>query len=108
MSRSLLELVVGCAFFTVVGLAQSSSDPGAAMVSPPAANIRPATIEPGKPSPDEKAEESAIVADPASLIPDLPPVPSENPVIVLHEIRAGWAYGRRQHRGSRVADLGGF
>src|SRR5438270_1842807 len=82
MSRSLLELVVGCAFFTVVGLAQSSSDPGAAMVSPPAANIQPATIEPGKPSPDEKAEESAIVADPASLIPDLPPVPSKNATLV--------------------------
>jgi len=82
MSRSLLELVVGCAFFTVVGLAQSSSDPGAAMVSPPAANIQPATIEPGKPSPDEKAEESAIVADPASLIPDLPPVPTKNATLV--------------------------
>lgn len=80
MSRSLLKVVVGCACFTVVGLAQSSSDPGAAMVSPPSANIQPVTVQPG--TPDEKAEESAIVADPASLIPDLPPVPRKDATLV--------------------------
>ena len=79
MGRSLLKVVVGCAFFAVWGFAQSSSDPGATMVSPPAANIQPVAIEPGAPSPDEKVEESAIVADPASLIPDLPPVRARMP-----------------------------
>ena len=82
MSRSLLKVVVGCAFFTVLALAQSSSDAGAAMVSPPTPNIQPATIQPGTDSPDEKVEESAIVADPASLIPDLPPVPQKNATLV--------------------------
>jgi hypothetical protein len=82
MSRSLLKVVVGCAFFTVLALAQSSSDAGAAMVSPPTPNIQPATIQPGTASPDEKVEESAIVADPASLIPDLPPVPQKNATLV--------------------------
>ena len=82
MSRSLLKVVVGCAFFTALAFAQSSSDAGAAMVSPPTPNIQPANIQPGVPSPDEKAEESAIVADPASLIPDLPPVPSKNATLV--------------------------
>lgn len=82
MSRSLLNVVVGCTFFTVLGFAQSSSDPGAAMVSPPTGNIQPVAIEPAPRSPDEKAEESAIVADPASLIPDLPPVPRKNATLV--------------------------
>jgi hypothetical protein len=82
ISRSLLKIVVGCAFFTILGFAQSSSDPGAAMVSPPAANIQPVAIEPGAPSRDEKAEESAIVADPASLIPDLPPVPRKDATLI--------------------------
>ena len=82
MGRSLLKVVAGCALFTALGFAQSSSDPGAAMVSPPAGSIQPANIEPGTPSPNEKAEESAIVADPASLIPDLPPVPAKNATLV--------------------------
>ena len=82
MSRSLLKVVVGCAFFTVLSFAQSSGDPGTAMVSPPTGNIQPVAIEPGTPSPKEKAEESAIVADPASLIPDLPPVPQKNATLV--------------------------
>lgn len=82
MSRSLLKVVVGCAFFTVVGFAQSSSDPGAAMVSPPPGNIQPVDIQPATPPPDEKTAESAIVADPASLIPDLPPVPSKDATLV--------------------------
>ena len=82
MSRSLLKVVVGCAFFTVSAFAQSSGDSGTAMVSPPTGNIQPVGIEPGTPSPDEKTGESAIVADPASLIPDLPPVPRKNATLV--------------------------
>ena len=84
MSRSLLKVVVGCAFFTTLAYGQTSTDPdpGAAMVSPATGSIQPETIQPGTPAPDEKAEESAIVADPASLIPDLPPVPRKNATLV--------------------------
>ncbi len=53
------------------------------MVSPPTGNIQPENIQPGTPAPDEKTtEESAIVADPATLIPDLPPVPQKNATLV--------------------------
>jgi hypothetical protein len=80
MGRSLLNLVVGCAFFTALAGAQTSTDGGAAMVSPPSGSIQPANIQPG--TPESKADESAIVADPASLIPDLPPVPPNKATLV--------------------------
>jgi hypothetical protein len=82
MSRSLLNVAIGCALFTPVVFAQTSSDPGAAMVSPPIGNIQPANIQPGQPTPAENADEAAIVADPASLIPDLPPVPPNKATLV--------------------------
>lgn len=82
VSRSLLGIAVGCALFTASAYAQTSNDPGTAMVSPPSASIQPATIEPGKPNADERAEESAIVADPASLIPDLPALPPSRATLV--------------------------
>ena len=82
MSRSLLQVAIGCAFFTPFVFAQTSSDGGAAMVSPPTANIQPANIQPGQPAPGEKADEAAIVADPASLIPDLPPLPPAKATLV--------------------------
>lgn len=81
MSRSLAQLAVGCAFFTTLALAQASSEPGAAMVSP-STGIQPVNIQPGNPSPDEKLEDSAIIADPASLLPDLPAVPRKNATLV--------------------------
>lgn len=83
MSRSLLKFAIGCALFTPFVFAQTSSDPGAAMVSPPSAgSIQPANIQPGQPAPDEKANETAIVADPASLIPDLPALPPNKATLV--------------------------
>lgn len=82
MKTSLLTLVVGSALFTASACAQTATDAGAAMVSPPTGSIQPANIEPGTPSPDEAAAESAIVADPASLIPDMPPVPHKSATLV--------------------------
>jgi len=52
------------------------------MVSPPPGNIQPVNIQPGQPNPEEKADENAIVADPASLIPDLPPVPPNKATLI--------------------------
>lgn len=51
------------------------------MVSP-STGIQPVNIQPGNPSPDEKLEDSAIIADPASLLPDLPAVPRKNATLV--------------------------
>jgi hypothetical protein len=82
MSRSLLRVVVGCALFTSLAYSQSSPDPGAAVVSPATGTIQPANIQPGTPAPEERGEESAIVADPANLLPDLPPVPRKNATLV--------------------------
>ena len=51
-------------------------------MSPSTGSIQPENIQPGTPAPEEKAEESVIVADPASLIPELPPVPRKNATLV--------------------------
>ncbi|HZQ97006.1 MAG TPA: DUF5666 domain-containing protein, partial [Candidatus Sulfotelmatobacter sp.] len=80
MRRSLLKVAIGCALFTAMAYAQTS-DAGSAMVSP-AGNMQPENIQPGTPPPAERTEESAIVADPASLIPDLPPVPAKKATLV--------------------------
>jgi hypothetical protein len=82
MSRSLLTFVVGCALFTPFASAQNSTDAGSAMVSPSSGSIQPANIEPGTPAPDESAAENAIVADPASLIPEMPPVPPHKATLI--------------------------
>lgn len=84
MSRSLLKVALGCALFGVLGYAQTSTDPGSAIVSPApeGAGIQPANIQPGDPAPPGIAEESAVVADPASLIPDLPPLPHHNATLI--------------------------
>lgn len=82
MGRSPLKIVVGFALFTAFAWAQTSSDAGAAMVSPPTGNIQPGNIQPAQPSSEEKADENAIVADPASLIPELPPVPPNKATLI--------------------------
>ena len=83
MSRSLLKFAIGCALFTPFVFAQTSSNGGSAMVSPPSTDsIQPANIQPGQPTPEEKADEAAIVADPASLIPDLPTIPPGKATLV--------------------------
>jgi hypothetical protein len=83
MCRSLLKMLVSCAFFIGLAYGQSSADAGAAVVSPSTGgSIQPEAIEPARPAAEEKAEESAIIADPASLVPDLPPVPRKNATLV--------------------------
>jgi hypothetical protein len=67
-----------------VTTAQTPADPPpSAIVSPSTTNgsIQPETIQPGTPTADDSAE-SSIVADPASLLPDLPPVPRKSATLV--------------------------
>jgi hypothetical protein len=67
-----------------VTTAQTPADPPpSAIVSPSNSHesIQPETIQPGTSAPDESAEAS-IVADPASLLPDLPPVPRKSATLV--------------------------
>lgn len=52
------------------------------MVSPSTGNIQPENIQPGTPAPADTSAETAIAADPASLLPDLPPVPSKKTTLV--------------------------
>lgn len=82
MRRSLLKVVVASAFFSVLGYAQTPTDPASAIVSPPEAGIQPANIQPVKSRPEEAADESAVVADPASLIPELPSLPHNKATLI--------------------------
>ena len=52
------------------------------MVSPKSAAHADANIEPRKPSISEEAEDASISVDPATLLPDLPPVPHKNATLV--------------------------
>ena len=60
----------------------ADSTPSAAIVSPstPTEGIQPANVQPGTSA--IKETENSIVADPASLLPDLPPVPQKNATLV--------------------------
>jgi len=50
------------------------------MVSPSTEGIQPANVQPG--TPPIKETENSIVAEPESLLPDLPPVPQKNATLV--------------------------
>lgn len=82
ISRSLLRVVAAGALFVALAYAQTPTDPGSAIVSPPKEGIQPANIQPVKPTPDEAPEDSVVVADPASLIPDLPTLPRNKATLV--------------------------
>jgi hypothetical protein len=81
-SRTVLSVAIFGVLLPGIAVAQNSSDPPpASMVSPHSGSIQPETIQPGTPAPDN-SEESSIIADPASLLPDLPPVPRKNATLV--------------------------
>ena len=54
--------------------------PAAAMVSPSTEGIQPANVQPA--TPPVKEIENSIVAEPESLLPDLPPVPKKNATLI--------------------------
>src|SRR5579871_2631114 len=86
MVLPLAKIAVCGALLTALAYAQAASDPpSSAMVSPSGGNVAsPAIqpIQPGTPSITEDADDSAVVADPASLLPDLPRVPRRNATLV--------------------------
>ena len=108
MTLRLIKFVAGSALLTSLAYAQASSQPSpSAMVSPATSGIQPEAsqpdalkpanntsivadpattgvqpaIEPIKPD-TAKAEDASIMVDPASLLPDLPPLPRANATLV--------------------------
>ena len=79
-----MKLAVSLALFAGVGFSQIATDPPPSeMVSPasvPAESVQPAAIEHGEPAIIEI--DNGISVDPASLLPDLPPVPLKNATLV--------------------------
>jgi hypothetical protein len=86
LSPFLVRLAVGCVLITPLAYAQT--DGGAAIVSPPSTDprsteaIQPNNIQPGTPAAPDATADAAIVADPATLLPDPPPVPHKNATLV--------------------------
>lgn len=80
----LIEFALGYGLLLGVAFAQTGSEPApSAIVSPPSTSIQPVNIQPGNPAPEnEITTESSIVADPSSLLPDLPPVPRRDATLV--------------------------
>jgi len=80
----LTKLAIPLILFAGVGLSQVAKDPPPSeMVSPGSASadtVQPAAIEPGEPAIREI--DSGISIDPASLLPDLPPIPRKNATLV--------------------------
>jgi hypothetical protein len=75
--------LLGSLFLTNAGYSQAAQDPApSSMVSPPASGIELERVEPAKPKPADEALDSAIAVDPASLIPDPPPLPHRNATLV--------------------------
>ena len=80
----LMKLAMLMALFASIGFSQVTNDPPPSkMVSPgstTAESVQPAAIEHGEPSITEI--DNGISVDPASLLPDLPPVPQKNATLV--------------------------
>ncbi len=67
---------------TGISHAQAPADSSAAVISPNSAGKADSAIEPRKPSIWEDSNDTPITVDPASLVPDLPPVPHEKATLV--------------------------
>lgn len=80
----LMKLAMPLALFAGIGFSQVANDPPPSeMVSPgstAAESVQPAAIERGEPAITEI--DNGISIDPASLLPDLPPVPQRNATLV--------------------------
>lgn len=76
-------MAVACSLFTSSAVAQRTNEPpSSAIISPKSGAEADAAIEPRKPSIVEDAEEGSIAVDPASLLPELPPVPKANATLI--------------------------
>jgi len=88
MVLPLTKLALGCALLTAFAYAQTTPDPPpSAMVSPATGGIhpdatQPETIEPGTPAIKDDSADPSIIVDPASLLPELPPLPQKNATLI--------------------------
>lgn len=84
LKLSAATLGLGCVLVAVPGASQVTNEPStSAMISPKAEGKAEAAIEPRKPSiTEDSSEDSSIVVDPSTLLPDLPPVPKANATLV--------------------------
>ena len=84
----LTKLVLCGALLTASAYAQTMPDPpSSGMVSPPTGSDRadttqPGTIEPGAPATSDDSAGASIIADPASLLPELPALPARNASLI--------------------------
>jgi hypothetical protein len=79
----LSKLAVGSVFLAGLAYSQAAPDPQpSAMVSSSASSIQPENIQPGTPAVSDTSTDAAIEVDPASLLPDLPPVPHKNATLI--------------------------
>jgi hypothetical protein len=69
-----------CANLTLAQAPKETSSSG--MISPKAEAKADGAIEPGKPSITEDTDDGSVTVDPASLLPELPPVPKANATLV--------------------------
>ncbi|HEV2400704.1 MAG TPA: DUF5666 domain-containing protein [Candidatus Sulfotelmatobacter sp.] len=76
-------LTLGGLLLSSSAYAQASADPAtSAMVTPKSDPSSDPNIEPAKPSIAEESADPSIAVDPASLLPDLPPVPKANATLI--------------------------
>lgn len=83
MKTAFACLTLGGVLLSSSAYAQASADPAtSAMVTPKSEPSSAPNIEPAKPSITEESADPSVAVDPASLLPDLPPVPKANATLI--------------------------
>lgn len=83
MKLSWAVMAGGCMLLATSAGAQAPNEPSSsAMISAKSESKADATIEPRQPSIVEDSDDSSIAVDPATLLPELPPVPKANATLV--------------------------
>jgi len=76
-------LSLGCLIFCGLAVAQTTKEASSAeIVSPKSEAKAEAAIEPRTPSITEEADDNSVAVDPATLLPELPPVPKANATMI--------------------------
>jgi hypothetical protein len=88
MVLPLTKLALCSALLAAFAYAQTTPDPpSSAMVSPSTGSVQPdptppETVEPGTPAINDDSADPSIIVDPASLLPELPPLPPKNATLI--------------------------
>jgi hypothetical protein len=76
-------VALGCLLSAMPALCQATNEAASsAMISPKSENKADGSIEPRKPSITEDSGDNSIAVDPATLLPDLPPLPKQKATLV--------------------------